>query len=83
MNKTINTCDELMARLESLNGNAPEEKVSIRSAPAYNRSFWAFMRDGLPQNALKESSNGSGGYLVPDESNALSSASPTMGRSAL
>lgn len=67
MNKTINTRDELMARLESLNGEAKEVKTGMRSTPAYNHTFWGFMRDGMPQNALKENSDGAGGYLVPDE----------------
>lgn len=67
MNKTINTYDELLERLESLNGETKEEKVKALSNPAYNHTFWDFMRDGTPRNALKENSDGAGGYLVPDE----------------
>ncbi len=67
MNKKINTCDELLARLESLNGETKQVKTGMQSTPAYNRTFWDFMRDGMPRNALKENSDGAGGYLVPDE----------------
>ena len=67
MNKKINTCDELLARLESLNGETKQVKTGMRSIPTYNHTFWAFMRDGMPRNALKENSDGAGGYLVPDE----------------
>ena len=53
--------------MESLNGETKQEKVKTLSNPAYNHTFWAFMRDGMPRNALKENSDGAGGYLVPDE----------------
>lgn len=42
-------------------------KTGMQSTPAYNRTFWDFMCDGMPRNALKENSDGAGGYLVPDE----------------
>lgn len=33
----------------------------------YNGAFWESMQTGYVSNALKEGSDGSGGYLVPDE----------------
>ena len=70
MNNTRNASD-LMARLEAIADTIPEKKAekaaaAIRKAEAYNTAFWDTMHTGIPHNALKEGSDGTGGYLVPD-----------------
>ncbi len=65
------TYNELMARLDAIAETIPEKKAertaaAIRKAEAYNEAFWDTMHSGMPHNALKEGSDGSGGYLVPD-----------------
>ena len=65
------TYNELMARLDAIAETIPERKAertaaAIRKAEAYNEAFWDTMHTGMPHNALKEGSDGAGGYLVPD-----------------
>jgi HK97 family phage major capsid protein len=66
--RNINT---LMARLEAIADTIPEKRAekaaaAIRKAEVYNEAFWDTMHTGMPHNALKEGSDGSGGYLVPN-----------------
>ena len=66
--RNINT---LMARLDAIAETIPEKQAeraaaAIRKAEVYNEAFWNTMHTGMPHNALKEGSDGSGGYLVPD-----------------
>ena len=59
--------NDLMARLNAAMGmDSPEKKETERAYATYKNAFWENMRTGVPQNALKESSSSSGGYLVPD-----------------
>jgi len=65
------TYDELNERLEALADEIPEKKAAkeftvAKKTEAYNTAFWETMHTGMPQNALKEGSDGTGGYLVPD-----------------
>jgi len=65
------TYDELNNRLEALADEIPEKKAAkeaaaAKKAEAYNTAFWETMHTGMVQNTLKEGSDGSGGYLVPD-----------------
>ncbi len=65
------TYEELNERLEALAVGIPEKKAAkeaaaVKKAEAYNTAFWEAMHTGMAQNALKEGSDGSGGYLVPD-----------------
>lgn len=67
----VRNCDELMRRLdamaEEITGKKPDpDAEASRKAQAYNTAFWEAMHTGMPQNALKEGSDGAGGYLVPD-----------------
>ena len=69
--KTARTYEELKSRLDELSGNTVEKQTNNtaeakKKAEAYNTAFWETMHTGMPQNALKEGSDGSGGYLVPD-----------------
>lgn len=71
----IRTTDELKARLDEMKAefdglkkdNHPSDKAAKENAAVYNRAFWEHMHTGMPENALKEGSDGAGGYLVPDE----------------
>lgn len=68
---TSRNCDELKQRLDSLademSGRKPDFSTEARKkAQAYNTAFWDAMQTGMPQNILKEGSDGTGGYLVPD-----------------
>ncbi len=70
MKNTISVTD-LMNRLESLNLSA-EEYLQNQGGQAlksqkYSKTFWNIARGVMPKNALKEGSDGSGGFLVPDE----------------
>lgn len=48
--------------------NNPEISSEIKiKKRIYNAAFWDGMQTGYVSNALKEGSDGSGGYLVPDE----------------
>ena len=65
------TYNEMMARLDAIAETIPEKQAeqaaaAIRKAEAYNEAFWDTMHTGMPHNALKEGSDSSGGYLVPD-----------------
>ena len=69
--KTARSYEELKSRLDELSGNTVEKQANNtaeakKKAEAYNTAFWETMHTGMPQNALKEGSDGSGGYLVPD-----------------
>ena len=69
--KTARTYEELKSRLDELSGNTVEKQTNNtaeakKKAEAYNTAFWETMHTGMPQNTLKEGSDGSGGYLVPD-----------------
>ena len=70
MNNTRNASD-LMARLDAIAENIPEiqrdkTEAAARKAAAYNTAFWDTMHTGMPNNALMEGSDGTGGYLVPN-----------------
>ena len=43
-----------------------EDNSAVKKAAIYNKAFWEHMHTGVPENALKGGSDGSGGYLVPD-----------------
>ena len=65
------TYNKMMARLDAIAETIPEKQAeraaaAIRKAEIYNEAFWDTMHTGMPHNALKEGSDGSGGYLVPD-----------------
>jgi len=69
--KTARTYEELKSRLDELSGKTAEKQAdktaeAKKKAEAYNNAFWETMHTGMPQNALKEGGDGSGGYLVPD-----------------
>ena len=69
--KTARTYEELKSRLDELSGNTVEKQTNNtaeakKKAEAYNTAFWETMHTGMPQNALKEGSDGSGCYLIPD-----------------
>lgn len=69
--KTARTYEKLKSRLDELSGNTVEKQTNNtaeakKKAKAYNTAFWETMHTGMPQNTLKEGSDGSGGYLVPD-----------------
>ena len=69
--KTARTYEELKSRLDELSGNTVEKQTNNtaeakKKAEAYNTAFWETMHTGMPQNTLKEGSDGSGGYLVPN-----------------
>lgn len=62
---------ELQDRLNKLNEDYECRNMSSRArakqkAEAYKRAFWEHMAVGAVSNSLKEGSDGSGGYLVPD-----------------
>lgn len=70
MKSTISVSD-LMNRLASLNLSS-EEYIKSQNGQAlesqkYSKTFWDIARGMMPKNALKEGSDGSGGFLVPDE----------------
>ena len=69
--KNFRNYDDYLSRLESLKEEttqitctSTEEKC--KDDKAYASAFWDAMHTGMPQNALKKGSDGSGGYLVPD-----------------
>ena len=62
---------ELQDRLNKLNEDYECRNMSSKArakqkAEAYKRAFWEQMTVGAVSNSLKEGSDGSGGYLVPD-----------------
>ena len=63
--------DELQQRLDAMKDemNGVKKAVPVtdeKKAHAYASAFWDHMHTGIPENALKEGSDGSGGYLVPE-----------------
>ena len=69
--KTGRNYCELQDRLNKLNEDYECRNMSSRArakqkAEAYKRAFWEHMAVGAVSNSLKEGSDGSGGYLVPD-----------------
>lgn len=69
--KEQRTYDELKRQLdawaEEMTGKKQDLSAEARKkAQAYSAAFWDTMRTGMPQNALKEGSDGAGGFLVPD-----------------
>ena len=66
------TIDELKARLAEIEAEVKGTKVDKtatdeKKEKIYNSAFWEHMHTGMPSNALKEGSDGAGGYLVPNE----------------
>ena len=65
------TAEDLRKRMEAMeqevSGQSPDKTAAAqKKAAAYNAAFWETMHTGVPQDALKEGRDGSGGYLVPD-----------------
>ena len=62
----------IQAMEDEINGITPEMKARrmaearAEKAKVYNRAFWEKMHIDMPNNSLKEGSDGSGGSLVPD-----------------
>lgn len=56
--------DEMAAKFNGTKEEVPVEDT--KKAEQYRTAFWSHMHSGMPENALKEGSDGSGGYLVPD-----------------
>ena len=70
MNNT-KTINDYLARLDALRKEAlgiKEEPTAedIRAEEAYAVAFKDLLHTGIPQNAVKKGSDGSGGFLVPD-----------------
>ena len=70
MNTNLASTD-IMARLDEMAAKFNGTKVEVpiedtKKAEQYRTAFWSHMHTGMPENALKEGSDGSGGYLVPD-----------------
>lgn len=61
--KTTRTYENLMNQLNTTIHTADD---TVSKDAAYNTAFWDSMHTGILQNILKEGSDGSGGYLVPD-----------------
>ena len=67
----VRNADEAIRRLEEMEAQWSGKKAdpsaeAKKQAAAYNAAFWETMHTGMPQNALKMGSDGSGGFLVPD-----------------
>ena len=67
----MRTAEDLLKELEAMDrevyGRRQDESAEARKkAQAYSTAFWETMHTGMPSAALKEGSDGSGGYLVPD-----------------
>lgn len=67
----MRTAEDLLKELEAMDqevyGRRQNESAEARKkAQAYSTAFWETMHTGMPSAALKEGSDGSGGYLVPD-----------------
>ena len=60
------TYEDLRRELDALAAGIDGKEAASANAEAYRAAFWEDMRTGLPLNALKEGSDGAGGYLVPD-----------------
>lgn len=68
----LRNVEEIKARLAEIEAEIKGTKVDKsvadkKKAEIYNSAFWEHMHTGMPSNALKEGSDGAGGYLVPDE----------------
>ena len=65
--KIKKTYNDYLARLDALKEKALDSsKEECKADEIYACAFWDAMHTGMPQNALKKGSDGSGGYLVPD-----------------
>ena len=69
--KKFKNYDDYLARLNALKEETIETKRTsteeeCEDDKAYASAFWDAMHTGMPQNALKKGSDGSGGYLIPD-----------------
>ncbi len=69
--KENRTYDELKRQLdawmEEITGKKPDLCTgNQKQAQAYSNAFWETMHTGMPQNVLKEGSDGADGFLVPD-----------------
>ena len=69
--KKFKNYDDYLARLNALKEETIETKHTsteeeCKDDKAYASAFWDAMHKGMPSNALKKGSNGSGGYLIPD-----------------
>ena len=69
--KKFKNYDDYLARLNALKEETIETKHTsteeeCKDDKAYASAFWDAMHTGMPSNALKKGSNGSGGYLIPD-----------------
>lgn len=67
----MRTVEGVLRRLEEMEAEFTGKKAgpsaeAKKQAAAYNAAFWETMHTGIPQNSLKEGSDGAGGYLVPD-----------------
>ena len=67
----VRSVDEAKRRLDEMaaefSGKKPDLSAEAqKKAEAYNAAFWETMHTGMPQNSMKEGSDGAGGYLVPD-----------------
>jgi HK97 family phage major capsid protein len=73
--ENVRSVDELKTHLDKMKaefyGLKKAERelddAAVRKAAAYSKAFWEHMHTGMPENALREGSDGAGGYLVPDE----------------
>jgi HK97 family phage major capsid protein len=70
MNNT-KTINDYLDRLETLRKEALGIKEdpaaeALKTDEAYARAFRDMLHTGMPSNALKKGSDGSGGYLIPD-----------------
>ena len=69
--KNTKTINDYLARLDALRKEAlgiKEEPTAedLKNEEAYARAFTDMLHTGIPQNAVKKGSDGSGGFLVPD-----------------
>ena len=67
----VRSVDEAKRRLDEMvaefSGKTPDFSAEAqKKAEAYNAAFWETMHTGMPQNNMKEGSDGAGGYLVTD-----------------
>lgn len=68
MSNRVNYKERLDAFSKEIFGKKTETSSEIKiKQRIYNTAFWEGMQTGYVSNALKEGSDGSGGYLVPDE----------------
>ena len=69
-NLTINSVEELRARLDKMAAEFTDTNISGISGhvtdSAYRNAFFEHLHTGLTSNVLKKGSDGAGGYLVPD-----------------